>query len=149
MTSTIIGIILAIPIALGAASNLAPKPIYLISRGIIAIARALHEIIVAILMVAIFGFGIWQKDRIAIFAGIAIFCVWIFMKLLFFFASKATKCPLCRANHFVSGKSVKHKKAYKIFPLSFSSTAVITAVLIRCVRCMHCGVTFDLDKKHR
>lgn len=57
VTSTIVGIILAIPIALGAASNLAPKPIYLLCRGIIAVARALHEIIVAILMVAIFGFG--------------------------------------------------------------------------------------------
>lgn len=57
VTSTVVGIILAIPIALGAASNLAPKPIYLLSRGIIAVARALHEIIVAILMVAIFGFG--------------------------------------------------------------------------------------------
>ena len=57
VTSTIVGIILAIPVALGAASNLAPKPIYLISRGIIAVSRALHEIIVAILMVAIFGFG--------------------------------------------------------------------------------------------
>ena len=57
VTSTIVGIILAIPIALGAASNLAPKPIYLISRGIIAVSRALHEIIVAIMMVAIFGFG--------------------------------------------------------------------------------------------
>ena len=57
VTATVVGIILAIPIALGAASNLAPKPIYLISRGFIAVARALHEIIVAILMVAIFGFG--------------------------------------------------------------------------------------------
>lgn len=57
VTSTIAGIILAIPIALGAASNLAPKPIYLLNRGIIAVARALHEIIVAIIMVAIFGFG--------------------------------------------------------------------------------------------
>ena len=57
ITSTAVGIVLAIPIALGAASNLASKPIYLICRGFIAIARALHEIIVAILMVAIFGFG--------------------------------------------------------------------------------------------
>lgn len=57
ITSTAVGIVLAIPVALGAASNLASKPIYLICRGFIAIARALHEIIVAILMVAIFGFG--------------------------------------------------------------------------------------------
>jgi phosphonate transport system permease protein len=57
VTSTVVGIILAIPLALGAASNLAPKPVYLLARGFIAVARALHEIIVAILMVAIFGFG--------------------------------------------------------------------------------------------
>lgn len=57
VTSTVVGIILAIPVALGAANNLSPKPIYFISRGFIAVARSLHEIIVAILMVAIFGFG--------------------------------------------------------------------------------------------
>ena len=57
VTSTVVGVILAIPIALAAASNLAPKAIYLFSRGVIAVARSLHEIIVAILMVAIFGFG--------------------------------------------------------------------------------------------
>lgn len=57
VTSTVVGIILAIPLALGAANNLAPKPIYFLARGFIAVARALHEIIVAILMVAIFGFG--------------------------------------------------------------------------------------------
>jgi len=57
VTSTIVGIFLAIPLALGAASNLAPKPVYLLARGFIAVSRALHEIIVAILMVAIFGFG--------------------------------------------------------------------------------------------
>ena len=57
ITSTVVGIILAIPLALGAASNLAPKIVYFFCRGVIAVNRALHEIIVAILMVAIFGFG--------------------------------------------------------------------------------------------
>ncbi|MCP4009367.1 MAG: phosphonate ABC transporter, permease protein PhnE [Proteobacteria bacterium] len=57
VTSTVAGIAISIPIALGAASNLAPTPVYLFCRGIIAVSRALHEIIVAILMVAIFGFG--------------------------------------------------------------------------------------------
>ncbi|MFT5906252.1 MAG: hypothetical protein ACI9E1_001859 [Cryomorphaceae bacterium] len=98
------------------------------------------------LAVATCGFGIWQKDGTAIFAGIAIFVICVFM---FLFASKATKCPLCRTNHFVNGKSIKHKKAYKIFPLSYSSTAVVIVALNRCIRCMHCGVTFDLTKKSR
>lgn len=57
VTSTVVGILISIPIALGAASNLAPMPVYFVCRAIIALSRALHEIIVAILMVAIFGFG--------------------------------------------------------------------------------------------
>jgi len=57
VTSTVIGIIISVPIGLGAARNISPLPIYTICRGIIALSRALQEIIVAILFVAIFGFG--------------------------------------------------------------------------------------------
>ncbi len=57
VTSTVVGIALSIPIALGAARNIAPLPVYLVCRFIISISRALNEIIVAILFVAIFGFG--------------------------------------------------------------------------------------------
>jgi phosphonate transport system permease protein len=57
VASSIVGIGISIPIALGAARNVSPLPVYLICRGIIAISRALQEIIVAILLVAIFGFG--------------------------------------------------------------------------------------------
>ncbi|NQU56292.1 MAG: phosphonate ABC transporter, permease protein PhnE [Rhodospirillales bacterium] len=55
--STAIGILLSVPIGLGAARNIAPRPVYIFCRGVIALSRALQEIIVAILMVAIFGFG--------------------------------------------------------------------------------------------
>ena len=57
VASTVVGVIISIPIGLGAARNIAPLPVYLICRGIVALSRALHEIIVAILLVAIFGFG--------------------------------------------------------------------------------------------
>ncbi|WP_338548803.1 phosphonate ABC transporter, permease protein PhnE [Roseovarius phycicola] len=57
VAASVVGVLISIPIALGAARNVAPLPIYLICRGIIAISRALQEIIVAILLVAIFGFG--------------------------------------------------------------------------------------------
>lgn len=56
-TSTIIGIAISIPIGIGAARNLAPRPVYYFCRSIIAISRALQEIIVAIFFVAMFGFG--------------------------------------------------------------------------------------------
>ncbi|HEX9818319.1 MAG TPA: phosphonate ABC transporter, permease protein PhnE [Methylomirabilota bacterium] len=57
VTSTVIGIAISIPIGLGAARNLAPLPVYLLCRGIVAVARTLQEIIVAILFVAMVGFG--------------------------------------------------------------------------------------------
>ncbi len=57
VASSVVGILISIPIALGAARNIAPLPVYLVCRGIIAVSRALQEIIVAILLVAIFGFG--------------------------------------------------------------------------------------------
>lgn len=57
VVSTVVGVAISVPIGLGAARNIAPLPVYLFCRGIIAVSRSLHEIIVAILMVAIFGFG--------------------------------------------------------------------------------------------
>jgi phosphonate transport system permease protein len=55
--STVAGIILSIPIGLGAARNLAPKWVYLLNRAIIAGSRTFPEIILAIFAVKLFGFG--------------------------------------------------------------------------------------------
>lgn len=57
VAASVVGIAISIPIGLGAARNISPLPVYLVCRSIIAISRALQEIIVAILLVAIFGFG--------------------------------------------------------------------------------------------
>jgi len=57
VAASVVGILISIPIGLGAARNIAPLPVYLVCRAIIAISRSLQEIIVAILLVAIFGFG--------------------------------------------------------------------------------------------
>jgi phosphonate transport system permease protein len=57
VTSTAIGVLISLPIGIGAARNLAPPAVYLICRGIIALSRSLQEIIIAILFVAMFGFG--------------------------------------------------------------------------------------------
>ncbi|MCB1333770.1 MAG: phosphonate ABC transporter, permease protein PhnE [Roseivivax sp.] len=57
VAASVVGIAISIPIGLGAARNIAPLPVYVVCRAIIAISRALQEIIVAILLVAIFGFG--------------------------------------------------------------------------------------------
>ena len=57
LTSTVAGVLLSIPVGIGAARNLAPAPVYYVCRSIVAISRSLQEIIVAILFVAMFGFG--------------------------------------------------------------------------------------------
>lgn len=55
VTATALGVALSVPVA--AARNLAPRAAYLLCRGFIALSRTLNEIIVAIFLVAMFGFG--------------------------------------------------------------------------------------------
>jgi phosphonate transport system permease protein len=57
VTATVAGVALAIPFGLGAARNLTPWWLYGICRGVIAVSRAFHELIVAIFFVVMFGFG--------------------------------------------------------------------------------------------
>jgi phosphonate transport system permease protein len=57
VTSTVVGCLISLPIALGAARNIAPLPVYAVCRAIIAVSRAFQEVIIAILFVAMFGFG--------------------------------------------------------------------------------------------
>ena len=52
VAASVVGILISIPIGLGAARNIAPLPVYVVCRGIVAISRALQEIIVAILLAA-------------------------------------------------------------------------------------------------
>ncbi|MEO7743663.1 MAG: phosphonate ABC transporter, permease protein PhnE [Usitatibacter sp.] len=55
--ATLAGVILAIPLGIAAARNLAPAPIYLVARGLIVVGRTFHEVIIAIFFVKLFGFG--------------------------------------------------------------------------------------------
>ena len=63
LVATLAGFIVSIPLGLGASRNLAPAPIYAACRGVLAVFRAFHAVLVAILFVAMFGFGA--------FAGVA------------------------------------------------------------------------------
>ena len=55
--STVIGIVVSVPIALGAARNIAPLPVYYFCRAVIAVSRSFQEVILAIFFVKLFGFG--------------------------------------------------------------------------------------------
>ena len=55
--ATAVGLVLALPLAFGAARTVSPRPLYLACRGIVAAARGLHEVVIAILFVVMVGFG--------------------------------------------------------------------------------------------
>lgn len=57
LAATVIGVVLSIPLGLAAARNLAPSPIYAAARSAIVLGRTLHEVIIAIFCVKLFGFG--------------------------------------------------------------------------------------------
>ena len=57
LAASLFGMMLAIPLGLCAARNLAPLPVYLVGRALLAITRTFHEVIIAIFFVKIFGFG--------------------------------------------------------------------------------------------
>jgi phosphonate transport system permease protein len=55
--ATVIGIALALPIGLMAARNLMPAWVVWPTRGLIAVSRSFHEVVVAIIFVKAVGFG--------------------------------------------------------------------------------------------
>ncbi len=75
--STIGGIVLSVPIGLGAARNLSPTWMYLFCRSIIAVSRTFPEVILAIFAVKFFGFG-----PFAGFVALSIGTIGFFAKLL-------------------------------------------------------------------
>lgn len=57
VVATAAGIVLAVPVGLGAARNVAPAPVYYLCRAFLAVSRSFQEIILAIFFVKFFGFG--------------------------------------------------------------------------------------------
>ena len=70
LTSTFVGIFLSIPVGIGAASNISTKSIYALCRFFISISRSMQEVIVAIFLVALFGFGTFAGFLTLTFATI-------------------------------------------------------------------------------
>lgn len=75
--ATVAGIGLSVPFGLGAARNLAPRPVYLFCRGVIALSRTFPEVILAIFAVKLFGFG-----PFAGFIALSIATIGFYAKLL-------------------------------------------------------------------
>ena len=57
--STVLGVVIGIPVAVLAARNVVPIPVYVGGRATITLGRTFHELIVAILFVKAVGFGVF------------------------------------------------------------------------------------------
>jgi phosphonate transport system permease protein len=55
--STLFGVLLGAPVAVLAARNVVPRPVYGTGRGVVTLGRTFHELIVAIVFVKAVGFG--------------------------------------------------------------------------------------------
>jgi phosphonate ABC transporter permease subunit PhnE len=67
--STVIGVLLSVPLGLAAARNLAPAPIAWTARLLVVLFRTFHPVIVAILFVKAVGFGALAGILALIFAS--------------------------------------------------------------------------------
>jgi phosphonate transport system permease protein len=70
VTASVVGVVISIPFGVGAARNLVPVPVYVFCRAMIAFSRSLHEIVVAILLVALVGFGAFAGFLTLVFGTI-------------------------------------------------------------------------------
>lgn len=57
VVATVLGVLLSVPFAFGAARNIAPLPVYLFCRAVIVVSRSFQEIVIAIFFVVMIGFG--------------------------------------------------------------------------------------------
>jgi len=90
VVSTFLGVLISIPVGFGAARNLVPLPVYLVSRAIVMISRTFQEVIIAIVFVAMFGLGAFAGILTLTFATIGFFA-----KLL---AEEIEACPTQQIN---------------------------------------------------
>ncbi len=73
VASTVVGILISVPVGLGAARNIAPAPVYYFCRSIIAVSRSFQEVLLAIFFVKLFGFGPFAGFVTLSFATIGFF----------------------------------------------------------------------------
>lgn len=58
-------------------------------------------------------------------------------------------CPLCRSTPFLDNLAHKHELAYRLRPLNYGTTAILSTILTQSWICMHCGTAYDLFKKSK
>ena len=84
-------------------------------------------------------------------ADILVRCLVVFSAawLISYMKRRRALCPLCKSTPFLDNLAHKHEHAYRIRPLNYGTTAILTTILFQRWRCMYCGTPFDLLKKSK
>ncbi|MEM1083207.1 MAG: hypothetical protein AAGI48_03725 [Verrucomicrobiota bacterium] len=67
--------------------------------------------------------------------------------LIGYFKRRSARCPLCKGTPLLDTAASKHRKSYRLAPLNYGTTALLSLMLSHRFRCMYCGTGFDLLRK--
>lgn len=81
--------------------------------------------------------------RPMVIAMIACVVSWLFS----FVRRRSVRCPLCKGTPLYDSGAVKHAKAYRLPPLNYGNTAVLSILFLGRFRCMYCSTPYDVLKK--
>ena len=73
--------------------------------------------------------------------------IFAFTALASFLSRRSAFCPLCKGMPLAHTKARVHTKALRIYPLSHSTSAMLSLLFTQTFRCIYCGSRFDLLKK--
>ncbi|MBK1790664.1 hypothetical protein [Persicirhabdus sediminis] len=118
-----------------------PKPFIKTAR--LCVTQYLFATAAITLLVYTLAFPSPATAIIALVCMVLFFAFWLLSNI----SSRSATCPLCRGKCLASSKASKHKKAYRLKPLSYAQTTALSIVFTNKWRCMHCGSVYDLKKK--
>lgn len=100
-----------------------------------------------------FGIGVVQMTRsddpqwgwLAL-GGLGLFTL---SRITVFFLASSLTCPLCHGTLMHERRCRKHEKAFRLKPLSYRASAVISLLTTTTFRCMYCGTAYRLRRSSR
>jgi hypothetical protein len=79
-------------------------------------------------------------------AGLGIF---VLARFSVFMLSSALNCPLCHGPVMHERRCRKHEHAFRLWPLSYRASAVVSLIFTAGFRCMYCGTAWRLRRTSR
>ncbi len=79
-------------------------------------------------------------------AGVGLFTV---TRVAVFLLSASLTCPLCHGTVMHERRCRKHEKAFRLWPLSYRASAVLSLFTTASFRCMYCGTAYRLRRSMR